>query len=95
MKFKITFEQKSFNRSISPINGTQTRSATAGHSGPGSNGNEKITPHLESYHKVEVTYIYKFVNGGARGVMVIVVGNEHGDMSSNPFHIALIPLEKV
>ena len=22
--------------------------------------------------------------GGARGVMVIVVGNEHGDMSSNP-----------
>ena len=24
------------------------------------------------------------VLGGARGVMVIVVGNEHGDMSSNP-----------
>ena len=23
-------------------------------------------------------------NGGARGVMVIVVGNGHGDMSSNP-----------
>ena len=23
-------------------------------------------------------------NGGARGVMVIVVGNEHGDTSSNP-----------
>ena len=22
--------------------------------------------------------------GGAHGVMVIVVGNEHGDMSSNP-----------
>ena len=22
--------------------------------------------------------------GGARGVMVIVVGNEHGDISSNP-----------
>ena len=22
--------------------------------------------------------------GGARGVMVIVVGNEHGDTSSNP-----------
>ena len=35
--------------------------------------------------------------GGARGVMVIVVG--HGDTSSNPgliaFHIALIPLGKV
>ena len=23
-------------------------------------------------------------NGGARGVVVIVVGNEHGDSSSNP-----------
>ena len=23
-------------------------------------------------------------NGGARGVIVIVVGNEHGDPSSNP-----------
>ena len=39
--------------------------------------------------------------GGARGVIVIVVGNEHGDTSSNPgrdllhFHIALIPLGKV
>ena len=28
------------------------------------------------------TYIY--VCGGARGVMVIVVGNGHGDTSSNP-----------
>ena len=39
--------------------------------------------------------------GGARGVMVIVVWNGHGDTSSNPgrdwlhFHIALIPLGKV
>ena len=24
------------------------------------------------------------IYGGARGVMVIVVGNEHGDTSSNP-----------
>ena len=37
---------------------------------------------------------------GARGVMVIVVGNGHDDTSSNPgwdiaFHIALIPLGKV
>ena len=43
----------------------------------------------------------KYYQEGARGVMVIVVGNEHGDMSSNPgrdwlhFHIALIPLGKV
>ena len=39
--------------------------------------------------------------GGARGVMVIIIGNGHGDTSSNPgldwlhFHIALIPLGKV
>ena len=38
--------------------------------------------------------------GGTRGVMVIVVVNGHGDMSSNPgrdivFYIALIPLGKV
>ena len=37
--------------------------------------------------------------GGARGVMVIVVGIRHGDTSSNPgliaFHIALIPLGKI
>ena len=38
---------------------------------------------------------------GARGVMVIVVGNGHSNTSSNPgrdpipFHIALIPLGKV
>ena len=42
-----------------------------------------------------------FFFGGARGVMAIVVGNGHGDTSSNPgrdslhFHIALIPLGKV
>ena len=28
-------------------------------------------------------YILIFFGGGARGVMVIVVGNEHGDTSSN------------
>ena len=37
-------------------------------------------------------------NGGSPGVMVIVLGNGHGDTSSNPgliaFHIALIPLGK-
>ena len=27
---------------------------------------------------------YKYVNRGVRGVMVIVVGNGHGDMSLNP-----------
>ena len=49
-------------------------------------------------HKIN---IIKFVVGSARGVMVIVEGNGHGDMSSKPwtrlivFHIALIPLGKV
>ena len=28
--------------------------------------------------------IITIINGGARGVIVIVVGNEHGDTSSNP-----------
>ena len=28
--------------------------------------------------------LYVFILGGACGVMVIVVGNGHGDMSSNP-----------
>ena len=29
-------------------------------------------------------YHYVDLSGGARGVMVIVVGNGHGDTSSNP-----------
>ena len=29
-------------------------------------------------------FTYLFTLGGARGVMVIVVGNGHGDTSSNP-----------
>ena len=28
--------------------------------------------------------VHKIVIGGASGIMVIVVGNEHGDSSSNP-----------
>ena len=39
------------------------------------------------------------LEGGARGVMIIVTGIGHGDTSSSPgliaFHIALIPLGKV
>ena len=31
-----------------------------------------------------VPYHLLCVNGGARGVVVIAVGNEHGDTSSNP-----------
>ena len=40
--------------------------------------NEKIYKRAQSVHNLKVTL------GGARGVMVIVVGNGHGDTSSNP-----------
>ena len=56
---------------------------------------------MKSDVKYSFGVVYSLVFGGARGVMVIVVGNEHGDTNSNPgrgliaFHIALIPLEKV
>ena len=36
------------------------------------NGNESACSNIKTF-------------GGARGVMVIVVGNEYGDTSSNPF----------
>ena len=36
----------------------------------------KASALLEPHHQI--------VFGGARGVIVIVVGNEHGDTSSNP-----------
>ena len=39
----------------------------------------QVLPHEYSEH----AYI-KYKYGGARGVMVIVVGNGHGDTSSNP-----------
>ena len=35
-----------------------------------------------SFWTIDVTYIQS--SGGARGVMVIVVGNGHSDTSSNP-----------
>ena len=38
--------------------------------------------HLEQRDKEKISAIKK--DGGARGVIVIVVGNEHGDTSSNP-----------
>ena len=51
------------------------------------------------YIILRIEIIFYIFHGGARGVMVIVVGNGHGDSSSNPgliaFHIALIPLGNV
>ena len=32
----------------------------------------------------KIVYKYSTTNGGASGVMVIIVGNGHGDPSSNP-----------
>ena len=75
------------NSSIWPIDGTLTDTTLLGQSGPRSDGNEGVL-HIP---QDEV----------ARDVMVIVVGNGHGDTSSNPgqgliaFHVALIPLGKV
>ena len=34
--------------------------------------------------KCACMYVYVYFSGGACGVMVIVVGNGHGDTSSNP-----------
>ena len=42
---------------------------------------------MNTSRKVSVIYemqTYQYTYGGARGVVVIVVGNEHGDTSSNP-----------
>ena len=37
------------------------------------------------YQSIYYEYLYTFIHlGGARGVMVTVLGNGHGDMSSNP-----------
>ena len=49
-----------------------------------------VSIHIANLHKCILAlsnlfiYIYKYIYGGARGVMVIIVGNGHGDMSSNP-----------
>ncbi len=40
---------------------------------------------LDIYKRTISWYIFLlFLNRGVRGVIVIVVGNEHGDTSSNP-----------
>ena len=42
--------------------------------------NKRMPPTDTQTYTLKLTYIL----GGARGVMVIVVGNGHGDTSSNP-----------
>ena len=40
--------------------------------------------YLKSDSYMEIIYITIGIHGGACGVVVIAVGNEHGDTSSNP-----------
>ena len=47
-------------------------------------GEWQMIKHLSKHQKM-VNYKWdKFHQGSARGVMVIVIGNGHGDTSSNP-----------
>ena len=65
------------NTSIWVINRILTGDITLGQSGLGSNGNEEVLHTPQSS-------LGNLLGEGARGVMVIVVGIGHGDMSSNP-----------
>ena len=64
--------------SISPIDRTLLDATTTGQSWPGRDGYEVV---LRIYQSSGITGT-SF--GGARGVMVIIVGNGHDDTSSNP-----------
>ena len=47
--------------------------------------NSVYTYILNTYNLVWLSFMaYQLLLGGARGVVVIVVGNGHGDTSSNP-----------
>ena len=48
------------------------------------NNLQRFICHKTQTNKQFITIIYDFYCEGARGVMVIVVGNEHGHTSSNP-----------
>ena len=43
-----------------------------------------IRPKVNVIARLEFELAYYNISGGARGVIVIVVGNRHGDTSSNP-----------
>ena len=42
-----------------------------------------VTARQRNFHLILI-FIIDVASGGARGVIIIVVGNEHGDTSSNP-----------
>ena len=62
-----------------------TGTSAPSQSGSGSNGNESLL-YIPQMSKIEALQSDSLVScqGGARGVMVIVVGNGHGNTSSNP-----------
>ena len=66
------------NSSIWPIDSTLSGSTSSGQSDPVKcySAFPKAPALQEPHHQI--------VYGGARGVVVIVVGNGHGDTSSNP-----------
>ena len=61
---------------------TLSGATTPGHSGLGSDCNEEVPRILQSSSITSASLSDCF--GGARGVMVIVVRNGHGDTSSKP-----------
>ena len=48
------------------------------------NRDTKFTITERTEKDTNIKSMIKKTNGGARGIIVIVVGNEHGDTSSNP-----------
>ena len=75
---------------MQPIDRALSGATIPGQSGSGSNGNEGVlripqSPNITGTSPSDCLVSYPGLScGGARGVMVIVVGNGHGDTSSNP-----------
>ena len=72
----IKFSTSTQFSSIWPIDKTLSGATTPGQNWPGSNGNKGV---LRIPQSSSITTTSPF--GGARSVMVIVVGNGHGDKS--------------
>ena len=71
------------NNSIWSIDKTLSDANTLGQSGSGSDGNEGVL-YIPQSSSITGASPSDCLGGGARGVVVIAVGNEHGDTSSNP-----------
>ena len=71
------------NSSIRCIDSILSGAITSGLSGPGRNSNEVVLQ-ISRTGWLFCFIVYQPIPGGARGVMVIVIGNGHSDTSSNP-----------